>query len=594
MEVITGTVGNDTFRASDATYNTGDEVNGGAGTDTLNLVTTAAVTDLVDLNSVENIFLRNTQDAQDIEASGWSGAAQLWYDRGTEDLTLSDVAEIATVGIKEGAGADSDYTVTYAAAAVSGAADTQAVVLQAADVDDLTIDGIEVMNISSTTGANTVATIITDAGTGEDLETVNVTGDQNLTITDALEANVTAVDASALTGAISVEMATVVTASDDSIAFTGGTGDDTLNTGDQLDDGSVNADATIALDGGDGTDILAVDAQIDSDVTVDGSAQITNFEVLQIEADVAYDLDGYDWVEQINLNADIGGGGAARVIDNIAGTTTTNLIVSVTDAELSHVDAGGVGTQSISASIGGDAAVTATTLTIDGVENISIESTGEAANTITAMENDTLRTLTITGDQDLTITAENIADGVAASAFTGGLDIDLSAQTTAISVVTGSGDDTVTIDTVDALAHDVTTGAGSDTIEILNVNGGATETIANRIQISDFTVGDTGDTLDLSSGAGTIATDAELADIQTAVDALATGSTVTDALGAAIGAFTAAANDVYHFEFGGSTFVVYEEGATTGTTGAFDDGNDFVIELTGTTGFTAADDLALV
>jgi hypothetical protein len=592
IDVLNGDSGDDTFRGDANTVSAADLVDGGAGTDTFNYFDAAAAVVLPELSNVEVLNIHSPAAATTaLDVTNVTGLTNLNfvnYAIGGNSLAGIAVESDVTFGLQNvtqtGANA---ITVDF------GTATTANVSLDDAQVRTLNADGDDVTAIAIDSTGDTANSLLAIASTGDE-ETLTITGAQDLTITNALAASVVTVNASAATGSVAVEMATVVTASDDAIAFTGGAGDDTLTLGTQL--GTVDADATVALNGGDGTDILAVSSQIDTDVTVDGSADITNFEVLQIDANVAYDLDGYDWVEQVNVNADIA---AANVIDNIAAGVTINLLVDTTSISLSHEDEGAVGTQTQLVDIGGDAAVAATLLDIDGVENITVNSSGEAANTISALTADAVRTLTVTGDQDLTITElTDIADSIEASAFTGDLDIDLAeaggagaAQATAIEINLGSGDDTVTHDTAALLGHEITTGDGSDTIEILNVDGGATETLANRIKVTDFTVGDTGDTLELDGDvAAAIVTDAELEDIQTAVDALAAGSTVANALTAAIGAFTGAADDVYHFEFGGSTFVVYEDGADAT---AFDDGVDFVIELTGTTDFLAADNLAL-
>jgi len=568
---FTGTAGNDTYIASDETYNTGDSLNGSGGTDTLKLTLTAANTALVDLNAVEVVRVRDVQGVT-VEASGWDGVTEIWSDRSTENTVVDNVAALAAVGVNQGDGAN-NFQVNFATAAVEGDADEVTIALTDSDAGTVTVNGVETFNITS---GGTSENELVDL-TGDATETVNISGAQDLTITNALDNTITTIDGSDATGAIAIEVATSLAGATDELAVTLGTVDDTLNTGAILNNGSVHASATLALDGGDGIDTLAVDAQIDDDVDVNEA--ITNFEVLQIEADVAYDLDDYDWVEEVNLNANITAG---KVIDNIAAGVITNVLINLADVELSHASAGGVGTQSIAVSIGGEAAVTAGMLTIDGVENISVESTGEDANVITAMENDALRVLTITGDQDLDITTENIQDSVVASDFAGELTIDLSAQANAIEVTIGTGGSNITVDAADDDSHAITLGAGAvDTLVVLNPDDGApANSLTNRMAITGFEGGAGNDVVDFAdSAAGAVVTDAELEDIQAAVDALDSTATLTDAFDAAIGAFTGAADDVYFFEFDDSTYVVYEDGTDAA---AFDTDEDYVIELVGT------------
>ncbi|SFE96352.1 hypothetical protein [Nitrosomonas sp. Nm166] len=572
VDALTGTNANDLFIASDTTYNTGDSLNGSGGNDTLNLTLTAANTALVDLTAIENVRIRDVNaGGSTVEASGWDGVTHIWSDRSTENTTVNNVAALAAVGVNQGDGAN-NFTVNFAEDAVEGDADEVTVALTAADAGTVTIDDVEAFNVNSGgSSENELVALVGDA-----VETINISGAQDLTITTALANTVTTIDGSAATGDVAIEVGASLAAAGDELSVTLGSGNDTLTTGAVLS--TVDEDATGALDGGEGEeDVLAVDAQIDDDVDV--NAAITNFEILQIDANVGYDLDGYDWVQRVNLNADIAGG---NVIDNIGADVVTNILTNVTDVELSHVNAGKVGTQSLAVDIGGeDAGVTAGTLTIDGVENITINSSGADENTITAMENDALRILTITGDQTLDITTENIQDSVDASEFTGELFIDLAAQTTGIELVIGTGGSNIFVDAADEDAHAITLGAGAvDTLIVSNPDDGTfVDSVASRMVVTGFEGG--ADVIDFSNTTDAAATPAlvdedELADIQAAVDEV---TTLDDAFDAAIGAFTGAADEVYAFEFDGSTYVIYEDGTNAGT---FDENEDFVIELVGT------------
>lgn len=102
METLTGTSGNDTFNAIVdttgatvlSTLNSGDSINGGAGTDKLNVTYTGTTGNpVVDLTSVEQVYLRplvNTTQS----AATWTGVEQIWADRSGvgNTLTVSNVA----------------------------------------------------------------------------------------------------------------------------------------------------------------------------------------------------------------------------------------------------------------------------------------------------------------------------------------------------------------------------------------------------------------------------------------------------------------------------------------------------------------------
>ena len=102
METLTGTSGNDTFNAIVdttgatvlSTLNSGDSINGGAGTDKLNVTYTGTTGNpVVDLTSVEQVYLRplvNTTQS----AATWTGVEQIWADRSAvgSTLTVNNVA----------------------------------------------------------------------------------------------------------------------------------------------------------------------------------------------------------------------------------------------------------------------------------------------------------------------------------------------------------------------------------------------------------------------------------------------------------------------------------------------------------------------
>ncbi len=102
VETLTGTSGNDTFNAIVdttgatvlSTLNSGDSINGGAGTDKLNVTYTGTTGNpVVDLTSVEQVYLRplvNTTQS----AATWTGVEQIWADRSAvgSTLTVNNVA----------------------------------------------------------------------------------------------------------------------------------------------------------------------------------------------------------------------------------------------------------------------------------------------------------------------------------------------------------------------------------------------------------------------------------------------------------------------------------------------------------------------
>lgn len=97
VETLTGTSGNDTFNAIVdttgatvlSTLNSGDNINGGAGTDKLNVTYTGTTGNpVVDLTSVEQVYLRPLVNSTQ-SAATWTGVEQIWADRSGVGNTLN-------------------------------------------------------------------------------------------------------------------------------------------------------------------------------------------------------------------------------------------------------------------------------------------------------------------------------------------------------------------------------------------------------------------------------------------------------------------------------------------------------------------------
>ena len=71
------------------------------------------------------------------------------------------------------------------------------------------VHGFETINVATTGAASTVNDIVTSSAT-----TMNITGDQNLTVRAALDASLDVIDASAFTGQLSIVTANDTTTPD--------------------------------------------------------------------------------------------------------------------------------------------------------------------------------------------------------------------------------------------------------------------------------------------------------------------------------------------------------------------------------------------
>ena len=184
-------------------------------------------------------------------------------------------------------------TITPTTAAVAGTSDAVNITLSNVSAGAHTINGVETFNISSMDVANTITVA------GSKLATVNVTGDQNLTLS-ALAATVGTLNASGLTSGqflllrrrqpgipllvvreltclVAQVVMTPSTAAQEKDTITAAAGVDSL-TGGAGDDTFVlagNLTAADVVSGGDGTDTLSVTGAVTT-----AQANVTGIEVL--------------------------------------------------------------------------------------------------------------------------------------------------------------------------------------------------------------------------------------------------------------------------------------------------------------------------
>jgi hypothetical protein len=516
IDVLNGTAGNDNFIASDDTYDTGDTLDGRGGTDSLNLTTTAAEGDLVDSTAIELVFIRNTQNNNSIDLDGFQGFTQLWYNRGNQELTLTNVHALATVGMNGGDGGDSDFTVEFDDELCEGTEDSLNVELEDADGGTLTVqgdgtEGFETLNVNLT-GDSTL-----DGLVSADLETVNFTGASSIVIAGAI-GNAETVTA---TGDIDVE----ITADDVDFTYTGGAGTDIVNFG----EGEFNEDDSVDGGAGDADEVnVALDASLNQPVTIE------NTEILGVQGDddgsgetFTFDLGGVEGLATVRVES-LGAGSTADTITlddmNLGpafyfrgdGTDANQVFDNIT---IDFVGAGG-GSDTLGLTIDNrgddgedlednDRTVTLATLDLDDIEELSITNNDGGTTTITTINGTDLEALTIVSGTDLTITnalESTSVESIDASGSAGDISVSAANSTVAVNIVGGSGNDTLTggtgSDAIDggdddaddtitggAGDDDITTGDGSDTVVGTTVGGSS----ANADIVNDFTNGSGGD-----------------------------------------------------------------------------------------------------
>lgn len=253
-DTVTGTAGNDTVIATEATLSSADRITGGNGSDELKLSSrTATNYSAFEMTGVETVTVTaDNAAAQAFDMSGASGVTLLKTLNSTGNVTFNQVTAVSNVEVNN-LTTGANVTVSFQDAAVAGTADTVALALANntnTGVGTITLgrtananSGIETVAITTSGAASTVAQLDTNAST------ISVAGNQNLTVTAALNSTVDTVSAGSFTGALNVSLVgNVAAAGEGALSVTTGTGADTVTmTG-------VTRNATVTM--GDGNDVL--------------------------------------------------------------------------------------------------------------------------------------------------------------------------------------------------------------------------------------------------------------------------------------------------------------------------------------------------
>ena len=259
--------GNDSFTSLVTTLNTGDNLNGGDGTDSLTL-TTALTADASVLGftttSIENMYV-NIVDGD--AANNHVLTADMLLSAPTSVVLSGSTATTAADGLTMNnvdaatsltlsGTANMDATVNYKAASLIGTTTARTLNVNGVSstaAGDSTVTygaGVESLTVSSTGTASTVGSIVWGG------PSLTVTGDANLTVSTALAATATSVDASNFTGKLSIQVSDVANGASAAVAdltVKGGSGNDTLNVA-----GVTTAARELAVDGGDGDDNVTI------------------------------------------------------------------------------------------------------------------------------------------------------------------------------------------------------------------------------------------------------------------------------------------------------------------------------------------------
>ena len=553
VDEFTGRSGNDSFDATAAgDMNDYDILDGGAGTDTLTIQEAASASGsslIPQISNIEVIQVTNNiandgnaaDDILTIALSSVTGITSLAAIAGGDGVTFNDVGNVVSLKAQS---AINTTTVNYDAAALAGAADemtitvsgTNATTIAITDDSAATTSALETINLVSNSVANTLADLQVD---GVLTSTLNISGGSALTITAALDSSITTIDASALTGSLTL------TNDPGAANFTliGGTKADTLsavgagntNISGGAGNDSVNYTSTFngsdTIDGGEGVDNVTLSGADYTNAGLSSTvfSNMSNVEQITLGSANSLTLTSNISATKFDVQAN-----SAQVLNlNDGYTAATTVVIGSDAASTDDINNNANVDLTVQANSGSLTAATDVTGSLGKSDVLNIVNTATGTTTFDT-NNDVFETINLVGYTSTA--APTIVTGAYALGATGG-NLTINANTlTALEVVTITGTNSVT-------AMDIKTGAASDSV----------------------TLGTKADTLDAGAGNDIIAGTAG----SNVIDAGAGNDTIT--LGTGVENISGGA--------GNDTFVTAANIANTDTI----DGGDGVDTLTTTT-----------
>jgi Ca2+-binding RTX toxin-like protein len=509
---FTGGAANDVFNAD----NTGtdvtsgaDSLDGGEGTDTLNVYSDGAAFSLPGLTSIETANIYDQDDNLDVSATSWSSVTAVNLVRGDGSMQLTVGANVKNVGLADVV--NNGMTIAAAAAATALTLDLNGVT----GTDDIDVTGAALTSLTvNATGAATVlddldaaaATSVTinataaftadNVATTATAATLTVTGAGAVTL-GTLDTGFTTVNASAHTGGLTATLSAAAA------VVTLGSGADVITTGGVTLTGSVDA--------GTGTDTLVTNG---TDFTSTTASKYTNFENLRVTAGTV----DASLIAAAALELSASGGSA--VLSNVSATQAADIdvlsdgtyTIGVTGAStIGQLDTVGL---TVSDGLAATNSITLTSPTLTGVETLNITAVDNVVVSTLANAS-SLSTVTLSGAGTFNVTTGAIASAnfsLNASATTGANTFDASAfATNGVSITGGAGVDTIS---GSAQADSLTGNAGDDVIDGAagadTISGGAgADTITGGAGVDTLTGGDGIDTFvfataDIDTTAGAV------------------------------------------------------------------------------------------
>lgn len=323
--------------------------------------------------------------------------------------------------------------------------------------------------------------------------------------------------------------------------ITSGGGNDVISGGDGVDgitlgagaNASVNAGAgndtitvtgnlakTQTLAGGDGTDTLVINSA-DLGTTFNGlttaeklalKTAITGIETLQVIDATAITLDVSTAVNTAEVTTLVFEGANTGAYNNVASGTTVELRVATNTPTISVASASTGAADVLNIKLTNAADTAFGTVTEVNLETVNVNSGTNAgaavAHTLTVSSDSVVGGMTISGDNNLTLTVNGATKlaTVNASTLVGTLSLNVSASTVGQTITLGAGNSTVTSgSSADSITGGVgndslTGGSGADTI----IGGAGNDTIDGGANADSLVGGSGNDVFNTASGSDTI------------------------------------------------------------------------------------------
>jgi len=521
IDNVPGTAGNDTILAGTSNgnlaLNAGDQINGGAGTDTLKVYD-----GLENFGSatISNVEIVDSYDAnQVVDVSSNADIEQIWlYKASTNAATAAKTQVIGFGDAAGGAAAVGNFTADAGSAdaatiAVKDAGKTTAYTsITVADIENLTVNATGASQLGNLVAAN--AEILTFTGEGSVKATL-------LPGTTVLKS----VDASANEGGVNLSLTDAQFGTNE-IKVTGGTGADTIAFTDalgakatvdlgegkdslEITQGTTAPTAGSTFNGGAGTDDTLVLNATTTAVNATTGKMFTGFENVTLKGASSFQvghvagITGFEIASVTNSSASI---------TNLAEASTVKISASSTSAQTLTLADNSAATASVNVELNngaaGKAAAAGVATEIDtNAHVLNVESAGNVNATANAVDltgaTSSLAQITnivVTGDQAANITTDaatalTLIDG---SNATGKLNLDATGATKSMTIKGGSANDTITASDVAGVVSTITGGKGADTIalgatdannkgDVIKLTGQADSTAAAFDKITNFT-----------------------------------------------------------------------------------------------------------